>query len=328
MKTFRVLLMTTSLIASSLLMSACSSSSDASKSIDEDMQQRYAGCQIGAGGEDGPGQISGLQAQGIINGTLLREGSAIARSTVMLVSKSPDASGVESTSTCTGVVIAPDLILTAAHCVNLAQGLSPQERGAKTKVLASVDPLCAVIGHKRQDILLDVRATIVHPRYSNYTKENDFALLYMNANMPAPYVPARLALSNQTVTANDTVYIAGYGRTTDVGQTDPDENRLRYGRLRVIDGDETYNLRGQTINSAASSRFLILRNDETSSGCHGDSGGPAMVVGRDGRLSVVGIASFVYNKNYGAFNCRSRLTYGRVSAHADWIRQNSNGRIR
>lgn len=315
-------------ISSSVVMSACSSSSQASKSIDDDVSQRYAGCQIGAGGEEGPGQISGIEAQGIINGALLSPRSAIARSTVMLISKSPDSSGTESTSTCTGVVIAPDLILTAAHCVNLAPGLSAQERGAKTKILASVDPLCAVLGHKRQDVLVDVQATLVHPGYSNYTKENDFALLYLKSRMPSPYVPARLALTGPGVNANDTVYIAGYGRTVDVGQSDPDENRLRYGRLRVIESGETYNLRGQTINSEANSRFLILRNDETSSGCQGDSGGPAMVLGADGRLSVVGIASFVYNKNYGAFNCRSRLTYGRVSAHADWIRKSANGRLR
>jgi secreted trypsin-like serine protease len=312
------LLMLAGVCAASLTVS-CSSSFDTSKGAD-DQARDYAGCQI-SGEASGPSDVSG-----IINGKTLKPNSRIALSTVMIYTRGAG-SGGDGGTICTGLLIAKDLVLTAAHCVRYEPGLSVEERRSKTMVFASVDPVCAILGQKKMSIAFEASEVVVHPSYSNERKVNDMALIFLSRQVEAPMRPMRIALEPEAVAADSAVFVAGYGRTSDVHEQDKSDAVLRFTRLRPVEAAESFNLRGQMISNRFDGAFLLLRNDETSAGCSGDSGGPAMIQ-KNGLLTSVGVASFVYNKDFGAFSCHSRIAYTRISAYKDWLISNSRGRLR
>ena len=301
------------------LMVSCSSSSSTSKGADEQTRD-YTGCQI-SGEASGPSD-----AAGIINGQTLKPKSRIALSTVMINTRGAGQSN-DGGTVCTGLLIAKDLVLTAAHCVRHEPGLSVEERRSKTLVFASVDPVCAILGQKDMSIAFEASEVIVHPGYSNERKVNDMALIFLSRQAEAPMRPMNIALQPESVGSQSPIYIAGYGRTSDVNEADKSEAVLRFARLRTVEAAESFNLRGQMISNRSEGAFLLLRNDEQSAGCSGDSGGPAMIQ-KNGRLTSVGVASFVYNKDLGPFNCHSRIAYTRISAYKDWLMTNSRGRLR
>lgn len=117
--------------------------------------------------------------------------SAIARHVVLIV-------GSRGTS-CTGVAIARDLVLTAAHC------LLP---GAEYK-LVRFDP-------GGVPVLLDTAGIARHPQFDLKTLQAhrataDVALLKLAAPLSGGFVPAPLAATPNAVAVGDRFVVAGYG---------------------------------------------------------------------------------------------------------------------
>jgi Trypsin len=190
---------------------------------------------------------------------------AIARHVVLLV-------GSRGTS-CTGVAIARDLVLTAAHCAL---------PGADYK-LVEFDA-----AHVPQ--LKDVAAIARHPQFElatllSHRATADVALMKLTAPLPAAFAPAPLAGAGRSVAPGDEFVVAGDGVTV------------------RGDGRTGGTARAATLVATGEPGTLQLRLlDPATKGaraglgaCTGDSGAPVFEAAP--RLAVIGIVSWSTGPN-------------------------------
>ncbi|CAA2156124.1 hypothetical protein MBRA_01739 [Methylobacterium brachiatum] len=161
---------------------------------------------------------------------------------------------------CTGLVLAPDTVLTAGHCV---------AAGREHRV------------HFRDDagapVLIEVSGRAIHPGYdagaaSGRRKSIDLALLRTATPLPPRFAP--VTLSAALPRAGERLTLAGYGaaRAGDPRST----GTYRSVGLPVI---EPY----------GPSRILVWLKGDAAGGCQGDSGGP--ITGPDG--AVLALAAWI-----------------------------------
>lgn len=98
---------------------------------------------------------------------------------------------------CSGIVIAQDVILTAAQCIHPGTNYG-------------------IIGFDAPRSLKKVSSTVVHPEWNpdailKHRVSADVALIKLAAPLPRAYVPVALADSQKVVTAGSQVVVAGYG---------------------------------------------------------------------------------------------------------------------
>lgn len=120
-------------------------------------------------------------------------GPAIARHVALLV-------GSRGTS-CSGVAIGRDLVLTAAHCV-----------------LPGAEYRLVEFDAAHQPQLRNVAAVTPHPQFElttllGHRATADVALVKLATTLPAGLVPAPLAAADRTVAVGDALTVAGYGVT-------------------------------------------------------------------------------------------------------------------
>jgi secreted trypsin-like serine protease len=162
---------------------------------------------------------------------------------------------------CTGVVIAPDLVLTAAHCV-LSNG--------KYRL---------VTFERRRSAVRDVISVAPHPQFSPVADSPDLALVKLAAQNSSKLTPVQLSERRAPPAVGDRFIVAGFG----VGVQG---NRRTAGKLRAATLVAT---------DRPSSQQLSLIDPQKlgeSAGlgvCNGDSGGPVLDE-HDGAL--VGIISW------------------------------------
>ena len=174
----------------------------------------------------------------------------IARPTVMVFR--PD-------GPCSGVVVAQDLVLTAAHCVVATSGFK------------IVGHLAAVPYH-----LADVTEVALHPQFS-WPKFSwpaaDLALLKLSKELPTGFAPA--FLDKRSVVLGDRLVVVGYGVGTQ-------GDAYTAGRPRMA----TF------VVTNTSDNLLTLRDaaGDALSTCGGDSGAPAFII-RGGVPALAGVVS-------------------------------------
>jgi secreted trypsin-like serine protease len=186
---------------------------------------------------------------------------------------------------CTGTVIAPDIVLTAAHCVagNRQVAVAYAENGSH--------------------VLQRVHAKAINPGFSGKARVSiDLALIRLDGRLPARFKPLPLDRGEGLHAIGESRRIAGFGLAVD-------RDEASAGKLRSAD---------VTILPRIFPRFMRLgRSDNADLSdlaiCTGDSGGPVI----DGGL-VVGVV-YGREKFANAAMCGTIAQAVRLAPQRAWI---------
>jgi secreted trypsin-like serine protease len=213
---------------------------------------------------DPPTVSTGSVSEPITNGTSDASDPAV----VALV----DATG---TTLCTGTLIAPQVVITAAHCL---EGMTT---GIDDRVFFGSSVTTA-------GTFIAVSGVLVHPQFDPSSLSNDLALLALASAASATPVPMLAPVPDSTL-VNAHVRIVGFGDTAgDAGD---------YGAKRS----------GTSTVASVTPTTMGLAPDPSQQ-CRGDSGGPAL-------LTVGGVEHLAGVTSFGDTACVAGSTDTRVDAY-------------
>jgi hypothetical protein len=210
---------------------------------------------------------------------------------------------------CTGTVIAPRVVLTAAHCAeNLeAGGFTPANHFVV--VTGQTNPHQA----HRED-LFRVESTHVFPEFDPGNLRGDAAILILATPTPAPPIPLAAAPDAALYEGGATVRLAGWGLMTAQSNLAPKQLRTT---TTIVQDPDTCRRRTHSFNASYSPaiQMCTLNPPEyKTGGCFGDSGGPVIAERADGSPVELGVVST------GGSSCSTKLPniFTRVDRLSTW----------
>jgi secreted trypsin-like serine protease len=213
-------------------------------------------------------------------------------------------SGSFAAQFCGGTLIAPRVVLTAAHCT-----VAPQAAGG-IDVLVGGHDLTTTQGTR-----IDVTSVVTHPRFDGMLYDNDVAILRLAS--PAPAAPVRLAgIGDDPAWSPGTpATTVGWGLTSRPGSPSP---VLREVGVPIVSDGACAAIYGAELVPGSMVCAGPMAGGQDS--CNGDSGGPLLVPDPDGPGSwlQVGITS------WGPEGCALPDlpgVYAEVAAARPWLDQ-------
>jgi secreted trypsin-like serine protease len=232
---------------------------------------------------------SGANTPDIVGGKVVSAQDAVAQSTVAIVIQSSMGEGL-----CSGTLIAPNIVLTAAHCTEDLTG-------------------AVIVFGTNLDSSKEARPADMVAVNPNYLPKapgqggwNDVALIRFKGTLPAGAKVAEYLQTSAPLKKGLNAVVAGFGTTAANGEGQ-DEGTLRKTTL--------------TLQNPAyeKTELLFPLNSRGGSTCHGDSGGPAYIT-QNGKLTVIGITS----RGTGA-GCDNVSIFTSVAAQAAYIKTTIQG---
>ena len=210
---------------------------------------------------------------------------------------------------CTGSLIAPNVVLTAHHCVADVQNEDPQLGIVCTKTSFSASYPPAAMAVTTKSTMGDVKDTSYHKVTEVITQTgtkllcgNDQAILILADNIDASEAKALVPRVDSEIAKKDEYYAIGYGATQDDQNGTGAGIRRRRDKLFVTcPGAECPSYLKSSVKPA---EFV---GDQGI--CEGDSGGPSL----DMQGRVIGITS------RGAADCKSPV-YSDVFGVGEWVK--------
>jgi len=229
-----------------------------------------------------------LTSSHIIDGKIIDAQDSLARYTVGVTNKNV-------LMVCTGTIIAENIILTAAHCVE-------HDEAKDMRV---------VFGSKIRDPknTVSAEAVSIHKDYIHDTNiDNDIALIKIVGKIPSSYKVLDVERSSQLLLEKGTlIKVAGFGKNKNGFFGGGGAGILRKGQVTL---DEY----------SAEEKLLVLDQTNENGICNGDSGGGAFVE-LDGELIQLGVNSFVPSKKSGFSkgDCKKKSYLTNIAYYLDWI---------
>jgi secreted trypsin-like serine protease len=193
---------------------------------------------------------------------------------------------------CSGTLVAPTLVVTAAHCAP----------GCVSRVFVGTD-----VGNPDNGRVINVQAAHVRTDYQPETHHNDLTVLVLEE--PIIDVPPRGIASSADLADAKFVRLAGFGKTN--VQATEGSGQKRAVDVPIASPKPEWGVR-EDIEFAAGAPLL----DKDS--CRGDSGGPAYVAKGSGYL-LAGATSRVTQIVDNVRLCGDGGIYTRVHAFQEWI---------
>ena len=229
-------------------------------------------------------------------------------------------------SFCSGTLVDPIHVVTAAHCIVSSNGAVRDPR----QILVG----WSATGRTNAFIRTGVSAAIPHPDYSPQTFVNDIAVLTLTGPLPgAGAMPLVASDSAKTALASGAaVRSAGFGYTSSSGTT---SDRARVADLVVVPdrvcssssatyaiGSVTFVGLGIDTSTAVCAIGVVAGTKLIIDTCQGDSGGP-LYAGAVGSERLVGLTSV--GVGCAGFDGREELAektpgvYTRIAPYLDWL---------
>jgi secreted trypsin-like serine protease len=203
---------------------------------------------------------------------------------------------------CTGTLVAPNMVMTAAHCLDTADAFAEDAVAmdkANVVVYVGDDPVAELPAHA-----YTVSRLAIHAEYDRWTIRNDIAMLRLRRDVSEanPVAPLPEAFAITEADEGRTVNFAGFGMREDGGSGTKTQVDGQIAGLGCAvpgcwgGGDE-----------ATQVSYSIAEGGP----CFGDSGGP-MFLEREGDTFLAGVIS------YGDEFCSVYGASTRVASFANW----------
>jgi len=174
---------------------------------------------------------------------------------------------------CGGSLVREDWVVTAAHCM---EGETPG--GIKVKI--GMHNLNGTNGSETRY----VDQIIVHPNYSSWSLDNDYALIHLSS--PSSFEPIQLVTDTNHDEEPVMSTVMGWGATSSGGWS---SDVLLEVDVPIDDSCGSYS------NSEITNNMVCAGDGNGGEdSCQGDSGGPLIMTNDEGEYELIGIVSWGY----------------------------------